>query len=241
MHTTPSEALTWLGAFLAALEKIPHQHAEIALAVPATHVATLAARAKGGPLKLAGQDLSQHDEGAYTGEVSGAMLRDAGASYVVVGHSERRAYHGEDDALAAAKVRAARRHQLVPVLCVGEREEDRDAGRAEDVVLEQLNRALEGFAVDDPGALVVAYEPVWAIGTGRTATADDAQAMCAAVRGALRDRYRSLADGLRVLYGGSMKPVNAGELLAKPDVDGGLVGGASLVVDDLLAIVEAAA
>jgi triosephosphate isomerase len=241
MHKTPSEALSWLGDFLSGLERTPHEGVDLLLAVPATHLAALAARAKGSPVALGGQDLSPHDEGAYTGEVAGAMLADAGASHVIVGHSERRAYHQETDQLVAAKLRAARRHGLVPILCIGEREEQRDAGRAEDVVLGQLGAALDGLELDGPDALVIAYEPVWAIGTGRTATAEDAQEMSAAIRGALRADRPELAEGLRILYGGSMKPANAADLLQRPDVDGGLIGGASLDVDALLAIVEAAA
>jgi triosephosphate isomerase len=241
MHTTPSEALSWLGDFLTGLERTPHEGVDLLLAVPATHLAALAARAKGSAVALGGQDLSAHDEGAYTGEVSGAMLADAGASHVIVGHSERRAYHHESDELVAAKLRAARRHGLAPILCIGEREEQRDAGRAQEVVLGQLAAALEGVELTDPSDLVIAYEPVWAIGTGRTATADDAQAMSAAIRGALREDRPELAEHLRILYGGSMKPANAGELLRQPDVDGGLIGGASLDVQALLAIVEAAA
>ena len=186
---------------------------------------------------LGGQDLSQHDEGAYTGEVSGAMLSDAGASWVVVGHSERRAYHHEDDALAGRKVAAARSHGLTPILCVGERLEEREAGRAEAVVLGQLAGALVDIDVSASDELVIAYEPVWAIGTGKTATADDAQAMCASIRAALGERYGDVGRGMRVLYGGSMKPANAAELVAKPDVDGGLIGGASLEVEALLGIV----
>ncbi len=241
MHKTPSEALAWLGAFLSGLEATPHEGVDVLLAVPSTHVAALAARAKGSPISLAGQDLSAHDEGAYTGEVSGAMLADAGASHVVVGHSERRAYHHESDALIHDKLTAARRHGLVPILCIGEREDERDADRAEQVVLGQLRAALDGLDLDGPDELVIAYEPVWAIGTGRTATADDAQAMSAAIRDAIRADRPELADGLRILYGGSMKPTNAAELLARPDVDGGLIGGASLDVEALLKIVELAA
>ena len=241
MHKTPSEALTWLGSYLERLAATPHAGVDLALAVPATHVAGLAARTGGSDVAIAGQDLSAHDEGAYTGEVSGAMLRDAGASHVLVGHSERRAYHGEDDALVAAKVRAARRHGLVPIVCIGESEEQRDAGDAEAVVLGQLRAALEDLELTSADDVVVAYEPVWAIGTGRTATADDAQAMSAAIRAELRAIAPAHAEAMRILYGGSMKPGNAAELLSRPDVDGGLIGGASLVVDDLVGIVEAAA
>ncbi len=241
MHTTPSEALAWFGRFVPALAETPHAGVEVLVHVPATHVAALAARVQGGDLRVGGQDLSAHDQGAYTGEVSGAMLRDAGATHVIVGHSERRALHHEDDATVAAKAAAARRHGLVPIVCVGETESERDDGQAEAVVLRQLRAGLAELAPTDPHELAIAYEPVWAIGTGRTATAGDAQAMAAAIRAELRDLLPTLADGVRILYGGSMKPANAAELLAQDDVDGGLIGGASLNEHDLLAIVRAAA
>lgn len=240
MHKTPSEALTWIGAFLAALDEEPQRDVDVLLNVPATHVTGLAARTRGGSVGIGGQDLSAHDEGAYTGEISGAMLRDAGASHVIVGHSERRALHHEDDALVGRKVRAARRHGLVPILCIGESERERDDGRQHEVVLHQLSTALEGLDLPSADALVVAYEPVWAIGTGRTATAADAQEMCARIRDAFRGGFPEHADAVRILYGGSMKPGNAEELLREDDIDGGLIGGASLQVDDLTAIVRAA-
>ena len=240
MNKLPSQATGWLEELLAALGGSGAGTAELLLNVPATHLAPMAAVLDDGAVSLGGQDLSPHDEGAYTGEISGAMLRDAGASFVIVGHSERRAYHHEDDALVGAKVEAARRHGLVPILCVGETEGQRDAGEAREVVLRQLEGALSGVELDDPEQLVVAYEPVWAIGTGRTATAADAQEMSRTVREALQRRYPQLASGIRVLYGGSMKPGNAAELLAQEDIDGGLIGGASLAVDDLLAIYRAA-
>lgn len=246
MHKLPSEAVTWARELLTALEGGRRGQAELVLNVPSTHIAPLFAALSEAPTNDAGgvtlgaQDLSAHDEGAYTGEVSGAMLRDAGAHYTIVGHSERREYHHEDDALVNAKVRAALRHGLRPILCVGETADQRDAGAAEDVVLTQLRAALRDVPEGAAGELVVAYEPVWAIGTGRNATAEDAQAMCSAVRAELARLYPEVGAGLRVLYGGSMNPGNAAELLARPDIDGGLVGGASLDVANLLAILEAA-
>ncbi len=240
MYKLPSEATAWLRRLLDRLEGTTHDHCDLLLNVPFTHLAPMAQLARGTSVLLGAQDASAHTEGAYTGEVSAAMAADAGARFVIVGHSERRAYHAEDDALVNAKVRAVRAAGLVPILCVGEREEEREAGSAERVVLAQLAADLGGVELADESELVVAYEPVWAIGTGRTATAADAQAMGAVVRSALRERYPALADGVRLLYGGSMKPANAAELLAKPDVNGGLIGGASLDVDPLLAIVEAA-
>src|SRR5690554_566218 len=227
MHKLPSEAPAWTREFLAGLAGLEPLACDVALMVPFTHLAGMARVTFGTPVALGSQDVSAHAEGAYTGEVSAAMVADTGAAYAVVGHSERRQYHREDDAVVREKVARALEAGLVPVLCVGETREQRDAGRAREVVLAQLR-----------GGLVVAYEPVWAIGTGLTATAADAQEMCAGVRAELADLVPG-GEAVRVLYGGSMKPSNAAELLAQPDVDGGLVGGASLSAPDLLAIVAA--
>jgi triosephosphate isomerase len=186
-----------------------------------------------------GQDLSPHGAGAHTGDISGAMLAKLGCSYVVVGHSERRADHHEDDATVAAKARAAYAAGLTPILCVGEVEEIRVAGTHVEHVLGQLEGSLAGITAEQAATIVIAYEPVWAIGTGRTASAQDAQDMCAAVRGKLAELYGAgVAAGIRVLYGGSVKAANAGELFTMPDVDGGLVGGASLVAEEFVGIVR---
>ncbi|OAA28095.1 triosephosphate isomerase [Frankia sp. EI5c] len=188
-----------------------------------------------------GQDLSPHSSGAYTGDISGPMLSRLGCSYVVVGHSERRTYHHEDDALVAAKVRAAYTHGITPILCVGEHEDVRAAGNQVEHVLAQLEGSLAGVTAEQAGTLVVAYEPVWAIGTGRTASAQDAQDMCSAVRGQLAKLFgEPVAAAIRVLYGGSVKAGNAAELFTMPDVDGGLVGGASLVAEEFVGIVRGA-
>jgi triosephosphate isomerase len=187
------------------------------------------------------QDLSPHPAGAHTGDISGPMLAKLGCTYVVVGHSERRTEHREDDALVAAKARAAYTHGLVPIVCVGEHEDIRLAGTHTEHVLAQLDGSLAGITAEQAETLVVAYEPVWAIGTGRTASAQDAQDMCLAVRGRLAKHYgEEVAAGIRVLYGGSVKASNAAELFTMPDVDGGLVGGASLVADEFTAIVRGA-
>lgn len=238
MHKLPSEAPAWTREFLAGLAGLEPLACDVALMVPFTHLAGMARLAFGTPVALGSQDVSAHAEGAYTGEVSAAMVADTGAAYAVVGHSERRQYHREDDAVVREKVARALEAGLVPVLCVGETREQRDAGRAREVVLAQLRGALAGLDGVSPERLVVAYEPVWAIGTGLTATAADAQEMCAGVRAELADLVPG-GEAVRVLYGGSMKPSNAAELLAQPDVDGGLVGGASLSAPDLLAIVAA--
>ena len=183
------------------------------------------------------QDLSPHDRGAHTGDISGAMLAKLGCTYVVVGHSERRADHDEDDALVNAKVRAASRHALVPILCVGERLPVRQADGHLAHCLGQLSGALAGVPADVAGSLVVAYEPVWAIGTGEVATPQDAQEVCAALRAELSELYPGdLADGVRVLYGGSVTSSNVAALMEQPDVDGALVGGASLAAEEFAKI-----
>lgn len=192
------------------------------------------------PLVVGAQTLSDRPAGAFTGEVSGEMLKELGVRLVLVGHSERRTLFGEDDAAVLARVRAALACELTPVLCLGETLEERDAGRTEAVVLGQLEAVLEGLGVGERPRLVLAYEPVWAIGTGRTASPEQAQAVHGAIRARLTDYCASLAEDMRILYGGSMKAANAAELLAQPDIDGGLVGGASLQVDDFLAICQSA-
>jgi triosephosphate isomerase (TIM) len=191
------------------------------------------------PIGLGAQNCHAEDEGAFTGEVSVPMLARLDVTYVIAGHSERRALFGESDAVVNAKVRAIQRHGLRPILCVGESLEEREAGRAVEVVVEQLRGSLDGIPIDDPEALVVAYEPVWAIGTGRTATPEDAQEMCAAVRTELASLYdQATADGVRVQYGGSVKPGNVKSLMSQPDIDGALVGGASLSSEDFALIVR---
>jgi triosephosphate isomerase (TIM) len=196
------------------------------------------------PLGYGAQDLSPHVSGAYTGDISGPMLAKLGCSYVVVGHSERREYHSEDDALVAQKAKAAVAHGLTPIVCIGEPERVRDSGNHVEHCLSSLDGSLEGVEVADPAGnpgLVIAYEPVWAIGSGRSAGPGDAQEMAAAIRERVAKRFGStFADGLRVLYGGSVKPSNARDLLAGADVDGALVGGASIVADNFTAIVRAA-
>ena len=187
------------------------------------------------------QDLSPHASGAHTGDVSGPMLAKLGCTYVVVGHSERRADHGEGDDVAKAKVRAALDAGLTPILCVGEGLDAREAGRHVETTLGQLDAGLDGLTGEEAATVVVAYEPVWAIGTGRTATPADAQEVCGAIRARLGELFPGQAAGaVRVLYGGSMKGANAAELLAEADIDGGLIGGASLDADEFAAICRAA-
>ena len=231
MHKTIPEAL----AFARELkERLKDPPLEVAIAPPFTALAALAAELTGSPIQVAAQDLSPEPQGAFTGEISAAMLVDAGCSHVIVGHSERRTLFGESDALAASKVRAAQAVGLVPILCVGERLEEREAGRTSEVLGRQLDRSLEGAGSE----LVIAYEPVWAIGTGRTATPELAQEVHGSLRGRLCERFAAAGDAIRIQYGGSVKPGNAAALLAQPDVDGALVGGASLDPESFSAIIR---
>jgi triosephosphate isomerase (TIM) len=193
------------------------------------------------PIRYGAQDLSQYDAGAYTGDISGPMLAKLGCSYVVVGHSERREYHHEDDAIVNGKVKAAYRNELTPILCVGEPELVRDEGGHVTHTTNQLEGALDGITAEQAETLVIAYEPIWAIGTGKVATPDDAQEVCEAIRKHLGQIYSpELAAGVRILYGGSVKASNAAEILVQPDIDGALVGGASLDPVEFTAICVAA-
>lgn len=192
------------------------------------------------PFLLGAQHCHSEDSGAFTGEVAPPMLAKLEVKLVIVGHSERRQVFGETDQLINAKVRSILRHGMTPILCVGETLDQRETGDAESVVAEQLGAGLDGVATGDLAKVVVAYEPVWAIGTGKTALPEDAQAMCAAIRGELGRRDADAAREMRIQYGGSVKPGNATELLGLPDVDGALVGGASLEAADFAAIVTAA-
>ena len=240
MHKKPSEAETWANVLKDRLTHVStnaSDAAEVLLCVPFVHLPALRTILRDSPVALGAQDVSAHDEGAYTGEVSAGMLEDLDVAYVIVGHSERRAYHAEDDALVNEKLHRVLEQGMRPILCVGETLEQRGAGDAKATVLSQLSAGLAG--VENAAPLVIAYEPVWAIGTGKTATADDAGEMCGEIRQALKARFPKAAS-VRILYGGSMKPANAAELLAQEDIDGGLIGSASLEVDSLLALVKAA-
>jgi triosephosphate isomerase len=194
----------------------------------------------GSGIQWGAQNLSEHDAGAYTGEVSGAMLKDFGCRYVIVGHSERRALYGEDDRRVAAKFDAAQRAGLTPILCVGETLRQREAGDTETVLARQLQAVLGQAGIKAFASATLAYEPVWAIGTGKTATPEQAQSAHAFLRGLVRKQDEALGQELTIVYGGSVKPGNAAELFSMPDVDGGLIGGASLVANDFIAICKAA-
>jgi triosephosphate isomerase len=236
MHGDAALAETLAGA--AAQAAVRHPDVDVVLAPPFTLIARVAAAA--GTAAVAGQDCSEHGSGAYTGEVSAAMLAQAGCRLVLVGHSERRSLHGETDRQVAAKFVAAQAAGLVPVLCLGETRDEREAGRTEAVVARQLDGVL---ALAGPAALagaVLAYEPVWAIGTGLTASPEQAQAVHGFLRSEVARRDARIAVSLRILYGGSVKADNARGLFGQADIDGGLVGGASLAAADFAAIVAAA-
>ncbi|HEX8883976.1 MAG TPA: triose-phosphate isomerase [Noviherbaspirillum sp.] len=214
---------------------------QVAVCAPAPYLAQCQQLLSGTPVAWGAQDVSAHDAGAYTGEISASMLRDFDCAYVIVGHSERRAYHGESDEMVGRKAARAIAAGLIPIVCVGETLAERDAGQTEQVVQRQLDAVLAQVAGNDLAKLVVAYEPVWAIGTGKTATPQMAQDVHAFLRGRIAARDAQAASGIQILYGGSMKPDNAAELLAMSDIDGGLIGGAALKATDFLAIVRAAA
>jgi triosephosphate isomerase len=214
---------------------------DVAVCAPAPYLAQCQELLSGTPVAWGAQDCSEHESGAYTGEVSAAMLTDFACRFVILGHSERRAYHGESDALVGRKAVRALAHGLTPIVCVGETLEEREAGNTEAVVGRQLDAVLEAIGAAGLAKIVVAYEPVWAIGTGKTATPQMAQDVHAFLRARMAVLDAAAAQGVRILYGGSMKPDNAAELLAMSDIDGGLIGGAALKAGDFLSIVRAAA
>jgi triosephosphate isomerase len=213
---------------------------EVAVCAPAPYLAQCQSLLSGTPLAWGAQDLSVHEAGAYTGEVSAAMLLDFGCRYAIVGHSERRAYHGESNETVAKKALRALEAGIVPIVCVGETLAEREAGLTAAVVASQIDAVLAVTGASRLAGMVVAYEPVWAIGTGKTATPEMAQEVHALLRARLAACDGAAAGQVRILYGGSMKPDNAKELLAMPDIDGGLIGGAALKAADFLAIVRAA-
>jgi triosephosphate isomerase len=213
---------------------------QVLVCPPYTSLNVAAKLLLGSKILLGAQDMSEHEAGAYTGEVSAEMLLTVGVTHVILGHSERRQYHAENDRLVNAKARRALDSGLTPIICVGETLQEREAGRTEDVVGAQVDATLAGFSSDDLAHTVIAYEPVWAIGTGRTATPEMAEAVHCFIREKLSALASEAAQIVPILYGGSMKPSNAAGLLSQPNIDGGLIGGASLKADDFIAIIKAA-
>ncbi|MFD4588600.1 triose-phosphate isomerase [Streptomyces sp. NPDC058434] len=241
MNLNHLEAIAHVQKLAFALTDKDYDAVDVAVLPPFTDLRSVQTLVDGDKLKITygAQDLSAHDSGAYTGEISGVMLAKLKCTYAVVGHSERRQYHAESDELCNAKVKAAFRHGLTPILCVGEGLDVRKAGQQVQYTLHQIDGGLKDVTAEQVETLVIAYEPVWAIGTGEVATPEDAQEVCGAIRGRLAELYgQEVADKVRIQYGGSVKANNVAAIMAQPDVDGALVGGASLDVDEFVRIVR---
>jgi triosephosphate isomerase (TIM) len=243
MHLNHLEAIALVQKLAFSLKEELFHTVQVAVLPPFTDIRSVQTLVDGDRLLIeyGAQDLSPHDAGAHTGDISGPMLAKLGCRFVVVGHSERRQHHGEDDATVNAKIVAAFRNGITPIVCVGENIDVREEGGHVAHCTAQIDGALAGIPAEQAESMIVAYEPIWAIGTGRVATPDDAQAVCVALRGRLEQLYSpELAAGVRILYGGSVKSTNAGETLAQPDIDGALVGGASLDAEEFAGICLAA-
>ncbi len=241
MFKTAAEAREFIAAFAQDLGPADSRTADVGLCVPSTALAASAEAAAGHEILISAQNMHQAEEGAFTGEISAAMILETGATGVVLGHSERRQLFGETDAALKEKVPAALSAGLAPILCVGETEEEREAGDTERRLRQQVQEDLAGLEDSQLSSVVIAYEPIWAIGTGKVATPDEAQEAISFVRALVADRSEEAAAAIRIQYGGSVKPENAAEILGQSDVDGALVGGASLHPGDLAAIVAASA
>ena len=237
MHGSRDGSTALISAIVAGVDSL--RGADAAICPPYPYLALAAKLLAGSPVALGAQNLSEHQQGAYTGEVSASMLVESGCRYVIVGHSERRHLYGETDAVVARKFAAAHRAKLVPILCVGETLEERESGATEAIVSRQVESVLDVSGADAFAHAVIAYEPVWAIGTGRTASPDQAQAVHALIRAKISERDATIAGDLRILYGGSVKASNAAHLFGMPDIDGGLIGGASLDGEEFLSICRA--
>ena len=238
MHGTQAEAAALVQGIRQGLTTV--KAAEVSVCPPSILIPPVAALLKGSAVAWGGQNLSVHKSGAYTGEISGAMLKDYGCTYVIVGHSERRALYGEGDKLVAEKFGAAQAAGLIPILCIGETLAEREANQTETVVARQLDAVIQMHGIATLKNSVIAYEPVWAIGTGKTASPQQAQDVHAFIRGRLATHDKAVADEVRILYGGSVKGANAKELFGQADIDGGLIGGASLQAEEFLTICRAA-
>jgi triosephosphate isomerase len=236
MNTTVPEGIELAKAVVARSAEVPAE-VKLIVATPFTHLVPVAEVVKGTVVGLSAENCADHAKGAYTGEVSADMLVSAGCEYTILGHSERRQYYGETDAKLVEKTKLALGAGLKVILCVGENLDEREAGKHFDVCEEQIKNVLYNFTAEDMKSIIVAYEPVWAIGTGKTATAEQAEEIHAFIRKVVCEKFGAqVADDLTILYGGSCKPSNAKELFAQPDIDGGLIGGAALKADDFIAI-----
>ena len=239
MNTTLPEGVKLAEEVNAALKGFK-ANCDVIICVPFTHLASINNVIDANLLGLGAENCADHKSGAYTGEVSAAMVASTGAKYVILGHSERRQYYGENGEILRAKVALALENNLTPIFCIGEVLEEREAGKQNDVVKKQMEEGLFNLNAEDFAKIVIAYEPVWAIGTGKTATAEQAEEIHHYIRNVIAEKYgKEIAENVSILYGGSCKPSNAAELFAKPDVDGGLIGGASLKCEDFMGIVKA--
>jgi triosephosphate isomerase len=238
MNGSKAESAALLDGIVAGIGTV--SAADMAVCPPAILISLAEEKLTGSAVTWGGQDVNVNASGAYTGEISGPMLKDFGCTYAIVGHSERREYYGETDQIVADKFGAAQSHGLIPILCIGETLEQRESGDTENVCARQLDAVLDAHGIKSLANAVIAYEPVWAIGTGKTATPEQAQEVHAFIRGKLAALDADVAAGVRILYGGSMKPDNAKELISQADIDGGLIGGASLKAEDFLGIGQAA-
>lgn len=239
MNNTVAQATELIEGLKASVGNV--QDVEVVVCPTFTALASVGAQIQGTSIGLGAQNMHFEASGAYTGEISASMLKELGCAYVILGHSERRTYFGEDDALVSTKAQAALAAGLIPIVCVGETLEERESGKTEAVIETQTRGSLAGISAEDLKKTVIAYEPVWAIGTGKVATTEQAQEVHAFIRGILADMTdEDTAQSVRIQYGGSMKPDNAPELLAQADIDGGLIGGAALKADAFTAIIEAA-
>lgn len=239
MHKTISEALDFISEVKGKAEVTG---VETILCAPFTTLSELVKAVAGTKIHIGAQNLHFEDQGAFTGEVSGPMLADLGVTHVIIGHSERRAYFAESDEAVNKKVHSAFANKLTPIVCVGELLEEREAGQTAEVVKRQTEAALQKVTAERAAKVIIAYEPIWAIGTGKSSTAEDANEVIAGIRQTIAELYDlSLASQVRILYGGSVKPSNIAEFIAQPEIDGALVGGASLEPDSFIALVEGAA
>lgn len=235
MNTMPAQGVE-LARSVAEERKSVGDNVEMIVCPPFTHLSEVVRTTRGTGVKVGAQNCAEHEKGAYTGEVSASMIAALGIEYVIVGHSERREYYGETSETLNKKMEQAYANNLTPIFCVGEKLEERENGKHFDIVKAQISEVVCELDADRLQNLVIAYEPVWAIGTGKTASAEQAQEMHAFIRGVVKEKFGSAADNVPILYGGSVNPKTAGDLFSKPDVDGGLVGGASLLANDFIAI-----
>lgn len=235
MNKTPGEAVALINELK---PLVANAQADVVVCPPATDLAAAAEALKGSNIGLGAQNMDYHDSGAFTGEVSADMLLELGVRYVIIGHSERREYYAETDETVNLKVKKALEKGLTPIVCVGEKLEERESGVTAEVVRKQTKLALLGVVEGDVSKIVIAYEPIWAIGTGKTATSDDANDTIKEIRAAVKEVFGNTADEVRIQYGGSMNPKNVSELMAMSDIDGGLIGGASLKAEDFSKVVN---